>query len=248
MIQNLYELLSSNSYPGRGILLGLTGDRKTGVVAYFIMGRSPNSRNRLFRQDGQDVAIELADHSKVTDPSLILYAPTRQHERTIIVSNGSHTDTIYDCYAAGAAMPFHTAMRQCTFEPDAPNYTPRIAGILARDMNFSLAIVKSSEGNPQADQLMFFEYEKPLPGIGRLIHTYAHDGNPLPSFSGEPQAVGLPASLLTLEEVGQFARRIWESLNQENKISLFVRTVAATGGDKLCIFNQYSEDYLVELQ
>lgn len=219
-MKNVEDILRSNPYPGRGILLGRSPDGKNGVIAYFIMGRSENSRNRIFVEDGQGLRTEAFDAAKVTDPSLIIYHPVRVHDNSTIVTNGDQTDTIYDFLEAGKS--FQAALRTRTFEPDAPNYTPRISGLLKckkNKLSYRLSILKSAGGNHRSVQRFFFEYQKPLAGEGHLIHTYRCDGNPLPSFEGEPMPVQVP------DDPELFAKTLWESLNPDNKVSLFVRYV-----------------------
>ncbi len=231
----LAELLSQNAYPGRGIVFGLN---KAGhaVVAYFIMGRSENSRNRVFTEKDGGIITEAADPAKLHDPSLIIYAPVRVLSDDTIVTNGDQTDTIYDTILAGKT--FADALRTRTFEPDSPNYTPRISGILSRRETgfcYTLSILKSNSGNPDSVQRFFFEYAEPVAGEGHFIHTYAADGEPLPSFCGEPVAVKLNTDIDALCET------LWYNLDADNKVSLFVRTIAPDGTTVTRICNKYEK-------
>ncbi|MFU0833713.1 MAG: IMP-cyclohyd domain-containing protein [Oscillospiraceae bacterium] len=216
---NLTDYLSENPYPGRGILFGKSEDKNFAVIAYFIMGRSENSRNRVFEEVGQGIRTKAFDESKLSDPSLIIYSPVRVMEDCIVVTNGDQTDTICEYLAAGKS--FEQALRTRTFEPDAPNFTPRISGILRVDngLRFTLSILKSGDGSPKTTLRQFFDYIDPPSGEGRLIHTYAGDGNPLPSFEGEPVRVALEGG------VDKLTHSIWNALNEDNKISLFVRFI-----------------------
>lgn len=224
---SIQKALGANAYPGRGILLGKSKDGKRAVLAYFIMGRSQNSRNRVFVQDGMGIRTQAFDESKLIDPSLIIYAPVRVLGNKTIVTNGDQTDTLYDLM--NNQLTFEQALRTRTFEPDAPNYTPRISGIVKcgdGDFNFALSILKSADGNPGSCQRYTFSYSNPLPGQGRLIHTYRADGNPLPSFEGEP-------TLITLADdpIDVFAQSLWDTLNADNKVSLFVRYITLSTGE-----------------
>ena len=215
----LKDAVSASTYPGRGIILGTTDSGKA-VAAYFIMGRSVNSRNRVFMPQGDGLRTEAFDPAKLTDPSLVIYNAVRVLGDTTIVTNGDQTDTIYDHMVSGGS--FQTALNTRAFEPDAPNYTPRISGVinLANDsFSYRLSILKSAMGNPAVCQRYFFDYERPMPGVGHFIHTYAADGNPLPSFEGEPEPVKLSG------DIDRITNGIWENLNEENKISLFVRVI-----------------------
>lgn len=216
--QSLFEVLKGNHYPGRGIVMGVAADGKTAVMAYFIMGHSENSRNRIFVREDQGIRTRVFDENKLTDPSLILYAPVRVLGDTTIVTNGDQTDTIYEGLKAGKR--FAEALAPRTFEPDAPNYTPRISGLMQRTpegFQYELSILKSNKGNPNSTLRCFFCFEHPLPGEGHLIHTYREDGNPLPSFEGEPIAVALS------DPIDAFSEKLWDSLDSDNRISLFVR-------------------------
>ena len=217
---NLYTLLRENRYPGRGIVIGRTADGKKSAIAYFIMGRSVNSRNRIFVTDGEGIRTQAFDPAKLSDPSLVIYAPVRVLGNKTIVTNGDQTDTIYELM--DRQQTFEQALRTRTFEPDAPNYTPRISGILHIEnggYNYAMSILKSNEGNPDSCCRHTFTYECPLAGEGRLIHTYQGDGDPLESFQGEPVRVGISGTIDT------FADTVWSSLNEENKVSLFVRFI-----------------------
>ena len=212
---DLFQLLSANSYPGRGIVLGRSADNKKAVIAYFIMGRSENSRNRVFEATEDGIRTRAFDESKMTDPSLIIYHPVRVVDGTTIVTNGDQTDTIADAYRKGEG--FVRALRTREFEPDGPNYTPRISGAVRADGSYRLSILKSANGNPACCQRFFFEYDAPIAGQAHFISTYQGDGSPLPSFEGEPRTVALAAP-----DAAALASRLWESLNEENKVSLFV--------------------------
>ncbi len=232
-ITNLFETLQQNAYPGRGIVLGTSADGKSAVAAYFIMGRSENSRNRVFVTDGEGIRTQAFDPSKMVDPSLIIYAPVRVLGNTTIVTNGDQTDTVYEQMQAGKT--FEESLRIREFEPDAPNYTPRISGIIERDgdYQYALSILKSADGDPASCQRYTFTYSNPIAGVGHFIHTYQSDGNPLPSFEGEPEKVAVEGDIDT------FANAIWESLHPENKVSLFVRFIELeTGKTETRIINK----------
>ena len=218
----LTQLLRSNPYPGRGIVLGRSADNRCAVAAYFIMGRSENSRNRVFTVTEDGIRTEAHDPSKMTDPSLIIYHPVRQVGDSLVVTNGDQTDTVRDGLLAGKT--FASALRTRAFEPDSPNYTPRISGLLSPDGSFKLSILKSADGDPACCLRYFYTYDHPLPGEGRFIHTYMGDGNPLPSFEGEPERVTLDAP--TAEAL---AEQMWEALDPDNKVSLFVRYTPLDG-------------------
>lgn len=221
---NIFEYLESNPYPGRGILLGRSEDGNSAVAAYFLMGRSENSRNRVFVEEEQGIRTQAFDESKISDPSLILYSPVRVLDGKVVVTNGDQTDTICACLGAGGS--FEDALRTRTFEPDAPNYTPRISGLVETDggLRFKLSILKSADGSPETVERQFFEYEAPAGGEGRLIHTYAGDGDPLPPFEGEPVRVALTGS------IDELTHGLWNALNEENRISLFVRFLSMRSG------------------
>lgn len=219
-MMSLKNELATNAYPGRGIVIGKSKDGKHAVTAYFIMGRSENSRNRVFVEDGEGIRTQAFDPSKLTDPSLIIYAPVRVLGNKTIVTNGDQTDTIYELM--DKQQTFEQALRTREFEPDAPNYTPRISGIMhIEDGNYSYAmsILKSNNGNGAACNRYTYAYENPIAGEGRFIHTYMCDGNPLPSFEGEPKWVGIDGDIDT------FTNMVWENLNEDNKVSLFVRYI-----------------------
>ncbi len=217
---SLARELSENAYPGRGIVIGKSADARAAVIAYFIMGRSTNSRNRVFVTEGDGIRTQCHDPAKMQDPSLVIYAPVRVLGHRTIVTNGDQTDTIYDGLKGG--LTFEQALRSREFEPDGPNYTPRISGLVSvadGNFNYFLSILKSNNGNPDACHRFTFSYENPAAGQGHFIHTYMHDGNPLPSFQGEPKPVELSGS------IDEFTGQLWESLNEENKVSLFVRYI-----------------------
>lgn len=223
--KSLAEELSSTTYPGRGIVIGKTPDGKKAAIAYFIMGRSENSRNRIFVKDGEGIRTEAFDPSKLEDPSLIIYAPVRVLGNKTIVTNGDQTDTIYDLM--DKQYTFEQALRTREFEPDAPNYTPRISGVLHFDngsFNYAMSILKSNNGNPEACNRYTFAYENPVAGEAHFIHTYMGDGNPLPSFEGEPTLVDVP------DNMDNFADLVWNNLNNDNKVSLFVRYINIEDG------------------
>ncbi len=224
-IKNIAEELSTNAYPGRGILIGKSKDAQYAVTAYFIMGRSENSRNRVFVEDGEGIRTQCCDPSKLTDPSLIIYAPVRVLGNKTIVTNGDQTDTIYD--GMDRQLTFEQSLRSRTFEPDAPNYTPRISGILHVEngkYNYAMSIIKSSDGNADSCNRFTYAYENPAAGEGHFIHTYLHDGNPLPSFEGEPKRVEIAG------DIDEFTELVWNSLNADNKVSLFVRFIEIATG------------------
>lgn len=225
-ILSLETELKGNSYPGRGIVIGKSKDGKYAVTAYFIMGRSENSRNRIFVEDGEGIRTQAYDPSKLSDPSLIIYAPVRVLGNKTIVTNGDQTDTIYELM--DKQQTFEQSLRTREFEPDAPNYTPRISGIMHvghGSYNYAMSILKSSNGNPKSCSRYTFAYENPLDGEGHFIHTYMGDGNPLPSFEGEPKLVGIDGN------IDEFADKIWNSLNEGNKVSLFVRYIDIKSGN-----------------
>ena len=226
--------LQSNASPGRGIVIGKTPDGTKAVTAYFIMGRSENSRNRVFVEDGEGIRTQAFDPSKLSDPSLIIYAPVRVLGNKTIVTNGDQTDTIYELM--DKQMTFEQSLRTREFEPDGPNYTPRISGIMhIKDgkYNYAMSILKSNNGNSDACNRYTFAYENPVAGEGHFIHTYKCDGNPLPSFEGEPKLVAIE------DDMDAFADKIWKSLNEDNKVSLFVRYIdIATGKYESKIINK----------
>ena len=218
---DIYNELKENSYPGRGIVIGKSADGTKAVTAYFIMGRSVNSRNRVFVEDGDGIRTQAFDPSKLTDPHLIIYSPVRVLGNKTIVTNGDQTDTIYELM--DRQMTFEQALRTREFEDDCPNFTPRISGIIRLengDMNFAMSILKSADGDASSCQRYTFAYSNPLAGKAKFIHTYKCDGNPLPSFEGEPKTLELPdADIDTMTDI------IWKNLNQDNKVSLFVRYI-----------------------
>ena len=220
----LAGLLRENPYPGRGIMIGRSEDGAYAVTAYFIMGRSKNSRNRVFVTEGEGIRTEAFDPSKMEDPSLIIYAPVRVFGNTTIVTNGDQTDTVYDGLAAG--LTFEESLRCRTFEPDGPNFTPRISGVMnVKDgkFDYALSILKSNNGDPAYTRRFTYSYEA-APGEGHFISTYVTDGNPLPSFEGEPKRVGVSGS------IDEFTAQVWEALNEDNKVSLFVRYIRIKDG------------------
>ena len=220
---DLNEILNTHPYPGRGIVLGRSADGKKAVIVYFIMGRSENSRNRIFEATEDGIRTKAFDESKMTDPSLIIYAPVRVFGTSTIVTNGDQTDTIREGLAAGKS--FEEALRKRTFEPDKPNYTPRISGLVQQNGDYTLSILKSADGNPASCRRYFFDYEAPLAGQGHFLHTYMEDGNPLPSFQGEPEQVDIVS-----DTAADFAELLWASLNEDNKVSLFVRYIDRKSG------------------
>ncbi len=231
---SIEQELKSNAYPGRGIILGKSPDGKKAVAAYFIMGRSENSRNRVFVEEGEGIRTQAYDPSKLTDPSLIIYAPVRVLGNKMIVTNGDQTDTIYE--GMDKQLTFEQSLRQREFEPDAPNYTPRISGIMHVEngkYNYAMSILKSSDGDPSGCNRYTFAYENPKAGEGHFIHTYMHDGDPLPSFEGEPKRIAVP------DDIEEFTKLLWNSLNEENKVSLFVRYIdIETGAYETTITNK----------
>lgn len=233
--QDITTLLRQNAYPGRGIILGLSADGQSAVAAYFIMGRSVNSRNRVFAEQKDGIITKAYDISQMTDPSLIIYAPVRALENKLIVTNGDQTDTVYDALKSGGT--FESALRTRTFEPDAPNFTPRISGLLTLENGraaYRLSVLKSNSGNPESCQRFFFDYPEPVPGEGHFLHTYAGDGDPLPSFDGEPERVQVAG------DIDMLTAALWESLNADNKVSLYVRfTNLKTGEVETRIQNKH---------
>lgn len=231
---SIEQELKSNAYPGRGIILGKSPDGKKAVAAYFIMGRSENSRNRVFVEEGEGIRTQAYDPSKLTDPSLIIYAPVRVLGNKTIVTNGDQTDTIYE--GMDKQLTFEQSLRQREFEPDAPNYTPRISGIMHVEngkYNYAMSILKSSDGDPSGCNRYTFAYENPKAGEGHFIHTYMHDGDSLPSFEGEPKRIAVP------DDIEEFTKLLWNSLNEENKVSLFVRYIdIETGAHETTITNK----------
>ncbi len=219
---DLSNLLKENAYPGRGIVLGRSADNKKAVIAYFIMGRSVNSRNRVFVETEDGIRTQAHDPSKMVDPSLIIYHPVRVLPQGTIVTNGDQTDTIRDTMAAGEG--YLPALMQREFEPDAPNYTPRISGVVFPEGNYMLSILKSFDGDPGCCVRNVFTYDAPKAGTGHFIHTYQNDGDPLPSFAGEPKLIAVDG------DIESFTNKIWENLNEENKVSLYTRFIDLTDG------------------
>lgn len=220
---DLTALLRDNPYPGRGIVLGRSADGAFAIAAYFIMGRSENSRNRVFVPTEDGIRTQAHDPAKMTDPSLIIYHPVRMAGRGLIVTNGDQTDTVRDYILSGRT--FVEALKSRTFEPDDPNFTPRISGLLSPDGSFQLSILKSADGNPACCCRCFYHYDAPLAGEGRFIHTYQGDGSPLPSFEGEPVRIALEDP-----SPDALADRVWTALNPDNKVSLFVRYIRISDG------------------
>ena len=217
---DIATLLRENAYPGRGIILGKTPDGKNAVIAYFIMGRSVNSRNRVFEATADGICTKAFDESKLSDPHLIIYSPVRVLGNKTIVTNGDQTDTIYD--HMDRQETFEQSLRTREYEDDAPNYTPRISGIVHMEddsFNYAMSILKSADGNPDSVHRFTFSYNSPLCGEGHFIHTYMGDGNPLPSFEGEPEKIA------TVDDIDAFTDMLWNSLNEDNKVSLFVRYI-----------------------
>lgn len=217
---SLQEKLQQNSYPGRGIILGRSEDGSCAISAYFIMGRSENSRNRVFVEDGAGIRTQAFDPSKMVDSSLIIYAPVRVLGDYTIITNGDQTDTIYTLMQEGKT--FEESLRTREFEPDAPNYTPRISGLIDQTNHgffYALSILKSADGDPISCQRYTFSYANPIAGVGHFIHTYEGDGNPLPSFQGEPEKVAVSGN------INVFSEMLWTNLNPDNKVSLFVRYI-----------------------
>ena len=232
-VKNFGEELKKNSYPGRGIMIGKTADGKCAAIAYFIMGRSVNSRNRVFVEDGEGIRTQAFDPAKLSDPSLVIYAPVRVLGSTTIVTNGDQTDTVYDFLRDGKT--FSDALFTRTFEPDAPNYTPRISALVETRDSFSyqLSILKSADGDPDSVRRFFFDYQNPQNDVGHFLHTYRCDGDPIPSFEGEPEPVAV------CSDIDAFTTEIWDGLNADNKVSLFTRFIdLATGKTETRIVNK----------
>ena len=218
-INTIEELLADNTYPGRGIIIGKTPDGAKAMTAYFIMGRSDNSRNRIFTEKNGEVFTEPFDASRVQDPSLIIYAAIRQFENNLIVTNGNQTDTIYDGLKEGKC--FTKALESREFEPDGPNFTPRISGMLTfgeGDFNYQMSILKSADAEGSACNRFTWKYA-PLNGLGHFLHTYVCDGNPIPTFQGEPERIAV------CDNIDEETDRLWKALNEQNKISLYVRYI-----------------------
>ncbi len=226
-VSTIANELNSLAYHGRGIIIGKSADEKYAVTAYFIMGRSVNSRNRVFVAEGDAMRTKAFDESKMTDPHLIIYYPVRVLGNKTIVTNGDQTDTIYELM--DKQMTFEQALRTREFEDDKPNFTPRISGIIHRDagsMNFAMSILKSAEGDDSSCERFTYAYSNPISGRAKFIHTYSGDGNPLPSFEGEPKTLILPEM-----NIDELTAHIWENLNEDNKVSLFVRYIDLSTGE-----------------
>ncbi len=234
---NIYDELKNNPYPGRGIIIGKSPDGKKAVTAYFIMGRSANSRNRIFVEDGDGIKTQAFDPSKLEDPHLIIYSPVRVLDHKTIVTNGDQTDTIYEGMNKG--LTFEESLRSREYEDDAPNYTPRISGIMnikGGKFSYGMSILKSNNGNPDSCLRFTYTYTNPISGEGRFIHTYSENATPLPSFEGEPKVIEMPC-----DDIDSFTSGLWDALNEDNKISLFVRTIdIATGETETRIVNKYN--------
>ena len=235
-IHDIEQLIGDNPYVGRGIILGMSEDKKSACAAYFIMGRSSNSRNRIFEKKDGVVYTKPFDESKVQDPSLIIYAAVREYENHLIVTNGDQTDTIYEGLKAGKCM--RCSLKKRKFEPDAPNFTPRISGVVNFDgegFDYELSILKSADAEGSECNRYTFDY-KPLPGLGHFTHTYVTDGSPIPTFQGEPERLKIPNS------AKEFANDVWAALNEDNKISLYVRyTDIRTKKSEEIIINKYNK-------
>ena len=221
-IGSIAEKLNTNTYPGRGIILGVTPDGSKAVAAYFIMGRSVNSRNRVFTEEPDGISTEAFDPSLLKDPSLIIYHPVRERKEGLIVTNGDQTDTVADGFAEGRC--FEDSLRTREFEPDGPNWTPRISGLQLKDGSYKLSILKSADAEGTACVRQFFDYP-PMPGMGHFIHTYVCDGNPIPTFQGEPERVDI------LDDIDEYTGVLWNNLNKDNRVSLFVRYTDLESGE-----------------
>ena len=233
MVNSIENLLRENPYPGRGIILGCSEDGSRAVMLYFIMGRSENSRNRVFAKTGDGIRTKAFDAAKLTDPSLIIYHPVRIYEGRTIITNGDQTDTVRDYLATGR--DFRSALMTREFEPDAPNYTPRISGLVEKDGSYTLAILKTDDGDPACCLRAFFEYSTAIPGLGHFLSTYETDGDPLPSFASDP----LPVGIAVADGLESFAKSVWDALNEENKVSLYAREIIiATGESSDLIINK----------
>ena len=220
------EVLAAKTYPGRGIVVGRSKDGKKAMTAYFIMGRSENSRNRIFVEEGEGIRTEAFDETKLSDPSLIIYSPVKVIEKKTIITNGDQTDTVYDYMTAGKC--FNSALMSREFEPDAPNYTPRISALVDisdESLHFRMSILKSNDGNPDCCNRYFYDYSDIPAGEGRFIHTYKEDGTTLPSFEGEPLKVSLDV------DIDEFTKNLWKNLNEDNKVSLFTRFIDIKTGE-----------------
>ena len=232
-ILNLNDILTSHPYPGRGIVLGRSADNSKAVIAYFIMGRSENSRNRIFETTEDSIRTKAFDESKMVDPSLIIYHPVRKVGTTTVVTNGDQTDTVADFLREGKS--YIEALRTRCYEPDPDNYTPRISGVVLEDGAYCLSILKSADGNPNCNHRFFYEYDAPIAGTGHFIHTYQENLDPLPSFEGEPRKV-----VIGNADAKTWAEEIWTNLNADNKVSLYVSTVELeTGKRETVIYNKH---------
>ncbi len=231
-IGSLQEKLATNTYPGRGIVLGVTPYGKHAVAAYFIMGRSVNSRNRVFITEPDGIRTEAHDPSLMKDPHLIIYHPVRQAGCGLIVTNGDQTDTVWEYLSRGES--WEAALRTRAFEDDGPNWTPRISGLLAKDGSYKMSILKAADPAGNACARFFWEYPATA-GLGHFLHTYVCDGNPvIPTFQGEPERVAM------MDDMEAFTAMLWENLNEANKISLFVRyTDLATGEYRQTVINKH---------
>ena len=233
-ILNLNDILTSHPYPGRGIVLGRSADNSKAVIAYFIMGRSENSRNRIFETTEDGIRTRAFDESKMVDPSLIIYHPVRVVGGDTIVTNGDQTDTVANFMREGKS--YIEALRTRCYEPDPDNYTPRISGVVAKDGSYCLSILKSADGDPNCNHRFFYEYDAPVAGTGHFIHTYQENLDPLPSFYGEPRKV-----VIGNVDAKTWAEELWSNLNADNKVSLFVRTIdLATGETDTAIINKHN--------
>ena len=233
MRTDIQELLGANPYPGRGIIIGHSEDGSRTVMLYFIMGRSENSRNRVFEKTDDGIRTKAHDPNKMTDPSLVIYNPVRILNGRTIVTNGDQTDTIHEFILNGR--DFRDALLTREFEPDAPNYTPRISGFIEINGSYSLSLLKTNDADPSSCLRCFYEYSSGLPGLGHFISTYETDGDPLPSFKGEP----IPVNITVADSLESFAKTVWDALNNDNKVSLYAReTVIKTGESSDVIFNK----------
>ena len=228
---SIKEALGGNTYPGRGILIGRNEEGNSTYVVYFIMGRSENSRNRIFSKTEDGIRTEAFDPSKMVDPSLIIYHPVRSYDGELVVTNGDQTDTIRDSLAEGKC--FRHALMTREFEPDEPNYTPRISGIVHKDGSIALSILKSADGDPACCCRYFYEYDHPKAGMGYLIHTYQGDGNPLPSFKGEPTVVSVAGG------IREYTEAVWQALNEDNKVSIYGLALGDDGTCEDLIINKH---------
>jgi len=222
---DLEKLLNNNPYPGRGIIIGRSEDGKRSVFLYFIMGRSENSRNRIFERTDDGIRTAAHDLAKLTDPSLVIYHPVRVLGARTIVTNGDQTDTVRNGLSLNSNM--HESLQAREFEPDPPNYTPRISGFIEADGSYSLSILKTIAGDPGQCQRNFYEYSEAIPGLGHFISTYETDGDPLPSFKGEP----IPVSITDSCGLEAFTHEVWNALNETNKVSLYARERDIITGD-----------------